>query len=69
MKGKKHAEIENKLVGKTIIGVVYDDFLTPDYDENDKLSIDACEICILLSDGTKIKTWNSEWGGIQHEVE
>lgn len=69
MEGKKHAEIEKMLIGKTIIGVVYDDFLTPDSDENKNLSIDGGDICILLSDGTKIKHWNSEWGGIKHEVE
>ena len=57
------------LIGKTIIGVVYDDFLIPGDDVNDRLSIDSADICILLSDDTKIKSWNSEWGGIKHEVE
>lgn len=64
-----HAKIEKILIGKTIKGIVYDDFLIPDNDENKELSIDSNDIYILLSDGSKLKIWNSEWGGIIYETD
>ena len=63
----KHAEIEKELIGKTIIGIIYDpECNSPNYNDESELSIDYTNIFILLSDNTKIKCWNSEWGGIEH---
>ena len=61
----EHAEIEKELIGKTITGVIFDpDCTHPNCNDTESLTIDNTDIFICLSDGSKIKCWNSEWGGI-----
>lgn len=64
----KKAEISMTLEGKKIVGVYFDT------EEGDAIQIDgptdfwkdAGVIFLMLDDGSIIRAWNSEWGGISY---
>jgi len=59
----KAEEISKTLYGKKIVGVFYDG--EKQEGTSSELEVDGGDIYILLDDGTVIKVWNSEWGGIE----
>jgi hypothetical protein len=65
MKSPYDPNININLKGKTIMKVLAsDDFQSIDTDENDSYNLTAGSILIELDDGSFIKFWTSEWGGI-----
>jgi len=60
---RKAEGISKTLYGKRIVGVVYKGASRVDVDF--KLEVDNGSIYILLDDGTAIKAWNRERGGIE----
>jgi hypothetical protein len=68
-------ELTGLLKGRRVVAVAYEpyhSFLVSKYKEreggNDVIGLeyDGHEIYLILSDGSMVKAWNSEWGGIEY---
>ena len=57
--------IIDKIVGKKIVNVEIKNCQNKDYLKEDSIVCDSGDIFIYLDDGTVLRFWNSEWGGIE----
>ena len=55
---------KKKIIGKKIVDIIVEPYWEPYYDEKN-IECDAGDIYLVLDDGTKLRIWNSEWGGIE----
>ena len=56
--------LEEAIKGKVISEVVYTSI--DRFAGNIEVPCDDSEITIIFTDGSKLTTWNSEWGGITY---
>jgi len=68
-------ELTGLLKGRRVVAVAYEPYyssLVSKYRKREGgndvtgLEYDGHEIYLILSDGSMVKAWNSEWGGIEH---
>jgi hypothetical protein len=68
MKDEILAKITETLRGKTVKAVYYSRYSgNVEEDTPTSLEVDEGDIIIAFEDDTKLKVWNSEWGGIEIE--
>jgi len=63
---KKSSKFLKRFIGRKIVDIAFDYWMVDCWDVDEEgVEIDGGDIYLLLDDGTVLKFWNSEWGGVK----